>query len=63
MTFDPKIPPRDACVVGPLLDRWARERPEIGVLVLEDHGGRVRSRWSPGLEAFLVQDSTLVGGG
>ena len=37
--------------------------PEIGVLVLEDHGGRVRSRWSPGLEAFLVQDSTLVGGG
>ena len=42
---------------------WARERPEIGVLVLEDHGGRVRSRWSPGLEAFLVQDSTLVRGG
>ena len=42
---------------------WARERREIGVLVLEDHGGRVRSRWSPGLEAFLVQDSTLVRGG
>jgi FAD:protein FMN transferase len=42
---------------------WARDRPEIGVLVLEDHGGRVRSRWSPGLEAFLVQDSTLVRGG
>jgi thiamine biosynthesis lipoprotein len=43
--------------------RWARERPEIGVLVLEDRGGRMRPRWSPGLEAFLVQDSTLVKGG
>ena len=42
---------------------WARERPEIGVLVLEDHGGRVRPRWSPGLEAFLQQDSTLARGG
>ena len=42
---------------------WARERPQIGVLVLEDRGGRVRPRWSPGLEAFLVQDSTLVRGG
>ena len=42
---------------------WARGRPDIGVLVLEERQGRVRPRWSPGLEAFLVHDSTLVTGG
>jgi FAD:protein FMN transferase len=42
---------------------WARARPDIGVLVLEDRDGRVLPRWSPALEAFLVQDSTLVRGG
>ena len=42
---------------------WARGRPEIGVLVLEDRGGRLRPRWSSGLEAFLVQGSILVKGG
>jgi FAD:protein FMN transferase len=42
---------------------WARSRPEIGVLVLEERQGRVVPRWSPGLDAFLVQDSTLVTGG
>jgi thiamine biosynthesis lipoprotein len=43
--------------------RWARARPEIGVLVLEERQGRVRPRWSPGLKGFLVQDSTLDRGG
>jgi thiamine biosynthesis lipoprotein len=42
---------------------WARGRPEIGVMVLEERQGRVLPRWSPGLDAFLVQDSTLVTGG
>jgi len=42
---------------------WARGRPEIGVLVLEERRGRVRPRWSPGLEPFLVQDSTFPKGG
>jgi FAD:protein FMN transferase len=42
---------------------WARGRPEIGVLVLEERQGRVLPRWSPGLDAFLVQDSTLITGG
>ena len=36
MTFDPKIPPRDACVVGPLLERWARERPQRNFLEFSD---------------------------
>ena len=43
--------------------RWARVHPDIGVLVLQERRGRVLSRWSPGLEAFLVQDSTLITGG
>jgi crotonobetaine/carnitine-CoA ligase len=36
MTFDPKIPPRDTCVVGPLLERWARERPQRNFLEFSD---------------------------
>ena len=36
MTFDPKLPPRDACVVGPLLERWARERPQRNFLEFSD---------------------------
>jgi thiamine biosynthesis lipoprotein len=43
--------------------RWARARPEIGVLVLQERQGRVLPRWSAGLEGLLVQDSTLVTGG
>jgi crotonobetaine/carnitine-CoA ligase len=30
------MPARDACVVGPLLERWARERPERPFLEFED---------------------------
>jgi crotonobetaine/carnitine-CoA ligase len=32
------MPGRDACVVGPLLERWARERPERPFLEFEDGG-------------------------
>jgi FAD:protein FMN transferase len=42
---------------------WARGRPDVGVLVLEERQGRVLQRGSPGLDPFLVQDSTLVTGG
>jgi carnitine-CoA ligase len=30
------MPARDACVVGPLLERWARERPERPFLEFDD---------------------------
>ena len=42
---------------------WARGRPDVGVLVVEERQGRVSARWSPGLDPLLVQDSTLVTGG
>jgi thiamine biosynthesis lipoprotein len=51
-------------VLGP--DRaiaWAGDHPELGVLVLDQRGGRVRPRWNAGLEPYLVQDSTLIRGG
>jgi len=33
---------------------WAQERPDLGVLVLEDVGsGEIRARWSPGMERWL----------
>ncbi len=44
------MPARDACVVGPLLERWARERPERPFLEFEDGSAwtfremRVRTR-------------------
>jgi thiamine biosynthesis lipoprotein len=42
---------------------WARRRPEVGVLVLEERQGRVAPRWSPGMDRFLVHDSTHTTGG
>ena len=36
MTVHPGIPPRDECVVGPLLDRWAREQPQRNFLEFSD---------------------------
>ena len=42
---------------------WARGRPDVGVLVLEERQGRVIPRWSSGLDPFLVQDSTFAKGG
>lgn len=42
---------------------WARDRRDLGVLVLEEREGRLRPRWNAGLEPFLVPDSTLVRGG
>jgi hypothetical protein len=32
MTVHPAIPASDECVVGPLLERWARERPQRNFL-------------------------------
>jgi crotonobetaine/carnitine-CoA ligase len=28
MVYDPRMPSRDACVLGNLLERWAREKPD-----------------------------------
>ena len=36
MTVHPGIPASDECVVGPLLDRWARERPQRNFLEFND---------------------------
>src|ERR1044071_9130270 len=36
MTLSPEIPTRDTCVVGPLLDRWAREQPQRNFLEFSD---------------------------
>ncbi|HKX57386.1 MAG TPA: AMP-binding protein, partial [Xanthomonadales bacterium] len=33
---DPLIPSREDCVVGPLLERWARERPDKNFLEFDD---------------------------
>ncbi|MDH3581639.1 MAG: AMP-binding protein [Hyphomicrobiales bacterium] len=36
MVAGPSIPPRESCVLGPLLERWAREKPEDSALIFED---------------------------
>ncbi len=41
--------------------RWARDRRDVGVLFLIQHGHRLERRWNAALEEFLVPDSTFSG--
>ena len=43
--------------------RWAERRSDVGVLVLEEQGGRVRPRWNDGLEQYLADNPILTRGG
>ncbi len=36
MVSGPCIPPRDACVLGPLIERWAHEKPDDIALIFEN---------------------------
>lgn len=42
---------------------WARDRDDVGVLVLEERGAAVVSRWNRALEPLLVRDPPLSRGG
>jgi crotonobetaine/carnitine-CoA ligase len=39
---DPRVPPREVCVVRYLLDRWAQDRPDRVAMVFE--GGEALNR-------------------
>lgn len=67
--FDPDMPDREACVVGPLLDAGSREHPEQVFAVYEDGSRwtyaethRLVKSWACGLQELGVQagDAVLV---
>jgi crotonobetaine/carnitine-CoA ligase len=50
MVFDPRMPEREACVLGYQLERWAREKPDQTAIIF--HGGET---WTWGETLELVR--------
>ena len=50
MVFDPRMPEREACVLGYQLERWAREKPDQTAIIF--HGGET---WTGGETLELVR--------